>query len=139
MKKIINLLTYQMLIITFGILLGNGIIALIGKASGTEYTFSASFPITVILTGILTSLPTLIFYIKKIPYIAKIIIHFIVLIGIITLVSYMLEWSRTLFDFIAVLSITIPIYIAVWVFTYIKYKRDEKQINKALINNSDED
>lgn len=139
MKKIINTLTYQMLIITFGILLGNGIIALICEMSEAEYTFSPYFPLAVILTGILTSLPTLIFYIKKIPYITKIIIHFIVLLVIIIGVSYILDWSRTLKDFLAVLAVFIPIYIAVWVFTYIKYKRDEKQINKALINNSDED
>lgn len=139
MKKIINTLTYQMLIITFGILLGNGIIALICEMTEAEYTFSTYFPLAVILTGILTSLPTLIFYIRKIPYIVKIIIHFIVLLAIIIVVSYILDWSRTLTDFLAVLAVFIPIYIAVWVFTYIKYKRDEKQINKALINNSDED
>lgn len=139
MKKIINTLTYQMLIITFGILLGNGIIALICEMTGAKYAFVPYFPLAVILTGILTSLPTLIFYIKKIPYITKIIIHFIVLLVIIIGVSYILDWSRTLKDFLAVLAVFIPIYIAVWVFTYIKYKRDEKQINKALINNSDED
>jgi len=55
------------------------------------------------------------------------------------LASYGFDWAREFKDFLPVLLVFVPIYIAVWVISYIIFKKDEKQINTALINNIDED
>lgn len=139
MKNAFKIIGLQILLISFGILLGNGMIALISGCLGDEYTYSIYFPFAIIITAVCTALPTLIFYIKKGPYILKIIIHFIILLGVVMFAAYVFDWAREFKDFLPVLLVFIPIYIAVWVVSYIKHKNDEKQINTALINNIDED
>lgn len=134
MKNAFKSIGLQILLISFGILLGNGILALFGG-----WSFSTYFPFAVIITAVFTALPTLLFYIKKGPYILKIIIHFIILLGVVMLASYGFDWAREFKDFLPVLLVFVPIYIAVWVISYIIFKKDEKQINTALINNIDED
>ena len=137
MKNVIKLLVIQAVIVSFCIVFGNAIISVIAHFLGHNITYSWYFPASVILTGILSALPTLIFYIKRLPFIAKIIIHFVLLLGVISLAQIIFGLSFELLDMISLYSIFIITYGLVWIISYQINKLDERNINKLLEESKD--
>ncbi len=137
MKNVIKLLAIQAVTVSFCIVLGNAIIGVIAHFVGHEITYPWYFLASVILTGILSALPTLIFYIKGLPFIAQIIIHFVLLLGVISLAQIIFGLGFELLDMISLYSIFIITYGLVWIISYQINKLDEKNINRLLEESKD--
>lgn len=138
-KDVTKIMFFQFLMISFGVLLGNGIALAINKMAGEEVNIVWYFPFEVFLVAFSCTLPTVIMFISKIPYIARIILHFVVLTGVLVLNCFIVGWFDSIKTVIEILTIYILIYIGVWVGTQLMFKNDARKINEALKNNEEED
>lgn len=143
-KKILKVICFQALLVNFGIVLLNGIIGGIFTLTGNNYSINVLFLIGSIIVSIVTACGSIIFNVnvlKNVPFIVKLIIHYILLGAIVMLASYLFGWTdftTFLYPFL-IFGIYSIIYIFVWIVTKIKYLNEEENINIALRNNNDDD
>ena len=114
-------------------------------ASGNfEYEIDATFPWVMMLTGLLGSLPSLLFCFGKEPtkkqFFVRVIIHFFLIQAVILTEGRLLGWYSTLPYMLIIAGMITMVYALVWVFSYLSEKNTAKNINKALENfNRDEE
>jgi cytochrome c biogenesis factor len=91
------------------------------------------FLLSVILAGVLCSLPSLILCDEKIkPFFIKIIIRFCTLFAAVWLLGWLFNWYSELMGYAIVMLIFIFVYIFVWLVTKWIYIKEDKEINNAL-------
>ncbi|SEA00665.1 Protein of unknown function [Lachnospiraceae bacterium NK3A20] len=93
-------------------------------------------PLAVVFTGFVCALPT--FLVTSLDGISRrelrlrILLHFLLLGGIVSLCGYLLGWYATPKGWAEVLVIYVLIYAFVWLATIWLAKSDEKKINRAI-------
>ena len=141
----IKLIFSQTLMISTAILFGLGIEAMILAAfyDDIEIVWDWYIPFTIIFTGFLCSIPSVIFLedglMEKISFSVKVMIHFFAILGVVSLCGRLFGWYSTLKEYIWILIMYIVIYFFVWIATYWLAKNDENKINKALKDVQDEE
>lgn len=132
MSKLKMLIT-QASFISFGILSGVGVYQLVCHLIGDTCYFEWYFNLSVIFTGILCSLPSLLLAgenVKK--YKIKLALHFIILFITVSILGLLFKWYSTLTGYLAVVGIFIAVYAFTWITMLWIYKKDDKEINSAL-------
>ena len=113
-------------------------------SGGLNYPIDASFPWVMMLTGVLGSLPSLLFFFRNEPtkkqFYIRVIIHFFAIEAVILIEGRSLGWYSTFGNMLIIAAMVLAVYALVWVFSYISEKTLAVNINKALQNfNNDED
>lgn len=138
MKNTLKMILSHFFVITVGVLFVTSISEILDHGFSLEYTFSASYPWTVMLTGVLGALPSLLFYFKKEPtrkqFLIRIIIHFILIVMLILTEGKLVGWYSNLVEGLSIFASILAIYVLVWFITYRANKNTAKNINKALQN-----
>lgn len=138
MKKL-RIVFFQTMIISAAILLGIGVQTLIQHLTYEDYYLMEwpwYAPLSIIFTGVISSLPT--FFLLNLDELSttavriRILIHFVLLGGIVSLCGYLFKWYGTVSELIPILIMYVLIYIFVWGATLWLAKSDERKINDAI-------
>lgn len=133
MKNNIKYLINQFLQITALIFIGLGLSFLISKP-----TLSYKFIIEVVLVGLLSTIPTVIFLIPKLKFILKIIIHYVVLNSVVLTSAYLfgyIDGNGIVFLMIFIFIV----YVLIWILEYFINVLEANDINSALAKIMDEE
>ena len=140
-----KLIYNQTLMISTGILLGMGIrTVVLYFTNGQEMIqWELFIPISIIITGFLCSLPSLILYwadenTKVSIHLAE-VLHCISVLLVVSLCGYLFKWYTDLREYLFILLLYVLIYGAVWVYTIWMFRADEKKINQAIGEIRDEE
>lgn len=133
--------------ISFAVLVGiviEGLIyCLFGGDPLDEFKLSWIQLLSVVLTGAVCSVPTVIwltdFDVPKNKFIVRLILHCIGLYAIVSVFGWFFNWYNKLDGFIFMTIIYFLVYIFVWVVSLWFHKRDDNKINKALDDIRDEE
>ncbi len=111
---------------------------------GFNYPIDASFPWVMMLTGLLGSLPSLLFFFRNEPtkkqFYIRVVIHFFAIEAVILIEGRILGWYSTFEYMLIIATMVLVVYALVWVFSYISDRTAAVNINKALQSfNNDED
>jgi cell division protein FtsW (lipid II flippase) len=122
--------------ISTGILFLNGINAVIQHFSGNDITLQWYHPITIVMTGILCALPTVLLrdedqWDRKTFWI-RVSVHCLSLYAIVIGAGRLFGWYTDPVSFISVSIIFFLVYAFVWLTSHWLDKQDEKKINHAL-------
>ncbi len=137
----------QTMTISFAVLVGiviEGLIyCLFGGDPLDEFKLSWIQLLSVVLTGAVCSVPTVIwltdFDVPKNKFIVRLILHCIGLYAIVSVFGWIFNWYNKLDGFIFMTIIYFLVYIFVWVVSLWFHKRDDNKINKALDDIRDEE
>ena len=137
----------QTMMISFAILVGiiiEGLIyCIFGGDPLSEFKLSWIQLLSVVLTGAVCSVPTVIWLtdtdIPKNKFIVRLILHCIGLYVIVSVFGKIFDWYNQLDGFIFMTIIYFLVYAFVWVVTLWFHKRDDNKINKALDDIRDEE
>ncbi len=136
----LKLLFMQASFISTGIFLGVGIAQIIYHLIGDEYISEWYFIPSVLLTGILCSLPVLLIAGEnQSHYKLRIAAHFSILFIAVSLLGLLFKWYSNFMGYAIVMLIFICVYVFVWIVTAWIYKEEDKQINTALDSIRDEE
>lgn len=136
----LKLLFMQASFISTGIFLGVGIAQIIYHLIGDEYISEWYFIPSVLLTGILCSLPVLLIAGEnQSHYKLRIVAHFSILFIAVSLLGLLFKWYSNFMGYAIVMLIFICVYVFVWIVTAWIYKAEDKQINTALDSIRDEE
>ncbi len=136
----LKLLFMQASFISTGIFLGVGIAQIIYHLIGDEYISEWYFIPSVLLTGILCSLPVLLLTGENHNhYKLRIAAHFSILFIAVSLLGLLFKWYSNFMGYAIVMLIFICVYVFVWIVTAWIYKEEDKQINTALDSIRDEE
>ena len=113
-------------------------------SGGMNYPIDATFPWVMMLTGLLGSLPSLLFFFRKKTtkkqFYIRVVIHFFAIEAVMLIEGRILGWYSTFEYMLIIAAMVFVVYALVWVFSYISEKSLAVNINKALQNyNNDED
>lgn len=142
MKDIIKMVIMHFFIITVCVMFVISFINVL--ANNTFYYLTADFPWVIMLTGLLTALPSILFYFRTEPtkkqFITRVIIHCIFIEGIVMVEGAFFKWYTNPFEVILIFGMIIIVYVLVWFFSYIINLSNAKGINEALkrFNNSED-
>ena len=140
-----KLIYNQTLMISTGILLGMGMrTVVLFFTNGEELIHWQWFtPISIIITGLLCALPSLILYWAdentKVSIKLAEVLHCISVFLVVTLCGYMFKWYTNLREYLFIMLLYVLIYGAVWVYTIWMFRADEKKINQAIDEIRDEE
>ena len=137
----------QTMMISFAILVGiivEGLIyCIFGGDPLSEFKLSWIQLLSVVLTGAVCSVPTVIWLtdtdIPKNKFIVRLILHCIGLYAIVSVFGKIFGLYNQLDGFIFMTIIYFLVYAFVWVVTLWFHKRDDNKINKALADIRDEE
>lgn len=121
--------------ISTGILFLIGIQGLISYLSGADFIFEWYYPFSIILLGVLCSLPTLLFIFNgffKNHSIWNLILHFLSIWVIAVIIGWIFNWYSTMKEVFTLTVMDIVIYIFVWVASLWVLRAEDKKINQAL-------
>ena len=141
----VKLLFFQTVLISAAIFFAIGIQMLFEHlSSGTgEIVMPWFVPLTIILTGFLCALPTMLLIrlddVSPRGIIIRIVIHFIVLGCVVSGCGYVFRWYTKLSGYIPILIMYVAIYVLTWVVTWWMVKTDERKINAAINEIRDSD
>ena len=139
MEKI-KFLFQQTMMISFGILVG---ISFQGLIYGNEIYFTWYHPLSILISGVVCSLPTLILWsdkeVSRKKYIIQIIVHFLLLFAIVMTMGKIFRWYTVIEGALFVAGEFIFVYVFVWVATTWIGAVDGKNINNALDGIRDEE
>lgn len=126
----------QSMAISTAILFLNGINAVIRHLAGNDITMQWYDPISIVLTGVFCSLPTILLrdyeqWDRKTFWI-RLLIHCLLLYAIVIGAGRLFKWYTDTESFVSVSVIFFIVYTFVWFFSYWLDKQDEKKINHAL-------
>ena len=126
----------QSMIISTSILLLNGINMVIQHFAGNDLVLQWYHPITIVLTGILCAIPTILLrdsdqwdrrtFWRRVP------LHCLLLYAVVAGAGWVFGWYRDAESLIGVSVIFFIIYVFVWLSSHWLDKQDEKKINHAL-------
>ena len=128
----------QTLMISTAILFGMGILMLIQHFSLGVQTFSLQWsdPLSICLTGFLSSLPTYFLLdldsLKKSEVRIRMGIHFVLVLGIVVLCASLFHWFGQIINLRIICLMYSLIYLFVWGATAWMAKADEIKINEAI-------
>ena len=140
-----KLIYNQTLMISTGILFGMGVRTVVLYFISGEETISWQWfiPISIIITGFLCALPSLILYWandnKKISIQLAEALHCVAVLAVVSLCGYLFQWYSNLKEYLFIALLYVLIYGAVWVYTIWMFKSDEKKINQAIDEIRDEE
>lgn len=137
----------QTMMISFAILVGiilEGVVyCVFGGDPLSEFKLSWFQLMSIVLTGAVCSIPTVIWLTaSELPqnkFIVRLILHCIGLYAIVSAFGWIFNWYNKLDGFIFMTIIYFLVYIFVWVVSLWFHKRDDNKINKALDDIRDED
>lgn len=137
----------QTMMISFAILVGiivEGLIyCIFGGDPLSEFKLSWIQLLSVVLTGAVCSVPTVIWLtdtdMPKNKFIIRLILHCIGLYVIVSVFGKIFDWYNQLDGFLFMTIIYFLVYAFVWVVTLWFHKRDDNKINKALDDIRDEE
>ena len=136
----LKFLVFQTSFISLGIFLGVGVYNAIAHLFGERYIGEWYFLLSVISTGLLCSIPSLILCAEKIkPFFVRILIHFCTLFAIVSLFGWLFKWYTVFKGYLLVMIIFIFVYVFVWIVTKWIYLKEDKEINNALDSIRDEE
>ena len=69
----------------------------------------------------------------------RVVIHFILVLGIVSLFGYLFDWYSDLTGYLIIAIMYVIIYTFVWISTLWMLKADEKKINDAIDRIRDEE
>ena len=126
----------QSMVISTAILFLNGINAVIQHFAGNDITLQWYHPVSIVLTGILCALPTVLLrdmdqWDRKTFWI-RVSVHCLLLYAIVLGAGWLFRWYTDLDSFISVSIIFFIVYVFVWLSSHWLDKQDEKKINHAL-------
>lgn len=117
-----------------------------GIASYTQgETFSLSWYtiLSIIFTGFISSLPSLVFVTEEAvtpkQFRITICLHFISTWAMVTVAAFLFQWCSNLLGYASIFVSFLLIYVFVWVVIKWIYSKEEKEINSALKDIQDED
>ena len=137
----------QTMMISFAILVGiilEGVVyCVFGGDPLSEFKLSWFQLLSIVLTGAVCSVPTVIWLtdtdMPKNKFIIRLILHCIGLYAIVIAFGRVFNWYNRLDGFIFMTIIYFLVYICVWVVSLWFHKRDDNKINKALDDIRDEE
>lgn len=100
-----------------------------------SFGYSWNFPLSIVVTSFLASLPTLLLYIKvksKTAWRMLVFGHFLLVALCVLSFGYLFQWYTKLIGMLVVFVSYSVIYVIVWAVTILMFKHDEKMINGAL-------
>lgn len=132
MKESIRFVVMNFFVITVGVLF---VISFATTLGGVEY-YPTEYPWMILLTGLLTSFPALIYHSKKElsekQLKIRFVIHFIVVAGIVMTLGYIWKWYESLGYAVIVFLMYMFVYAIVMAYSYFIQYRTAISINKAL-------
>ena len=134
MKEIMKYLLQQFLFITALIIIGLGIAYAFDETQELNHLFL----IRIVLTGFLSALPTLIFFIPKLKFIYKIIIHYIILNAIVLGLAKLFNYVSG-YNWIFLIVFIFIVYVLVWVIELLVNQKEANSINKKILEIKDEE
>lgn len=141
-KDTLRFALIQFFIITVCIMF---VIATVNTMSfGVHYPIDGTFPWVMMLTGLITSLPSFLLCFRNEPtkrqYYVRILLHFICIEAIVMTEGRLLGWYTTVQYGLIIAAMVMGVYALVWFFSTLALKSTAKSINKALEQfNSDEE
>lgn len=126
----------QSTIISTSILFLNGINAVIQHFAGNDIVLQWYHPISIVLTGVLCSLPTVLLldwdqWDKKTLWF-RVALHCLALYAAVAGAGWLFKWYSDAEGFMGLSVIFFVIYAFVWFSSHWLDKQDEKKINRAL-------
>ena len=126
--------------ISLGIFLAVGVAQTVMHFLGNTYATEWYVLLSVILAGVLCSLPSFILCIEKIkPFFIRILIQFIMVFAAVSLLGWLFKWYTNIIGYLFVILIFVCVYVFVWVMTKWFYVKEDKEINNALDSIRDEE
>ena len=128
----------QTLMVSTGILFCMGVrSAVLSILSGRDNIgWQWYIPLSIIFVGFLCALASLLLYDDGAgsgwAIRIRVIIHFILVFGIVSLSGYLFRWYANAFEYLIIVIMYILIYAFVWISTAWMLKADEKKINDAI-------
>lgn len=135
----------QSMMISTGILFLNGILAVFQHFSGDgkDIVLLWYHPITIILTGVLCALPTLLLKNRDQwdpkTFLLRVALHALSLYAVILGMGWLFQWYTDAEGCLGVSVVFFLVYAFVWLSSHWLDKQDEKQINQALENIRDQE
>lgn len=130
----------QIMMISFGILIG---ITVEGIFYGKEIAFEWYHPLSILMTGVVCSLPGLFLWggdeLPRRKYMFRIVLHFLVLFALVMGIGKLARWYTMWVGALFIAVEFIFVYIFVWVATTWMGHVDGKHINNALDGIRDEE
>lgn len=142
MKEKIRIVFWQTLLICFLTLICMTVSGTISHFKNPDFGFSWNLPLSLVTVSFLSSLPTLLLFIKvssRFRWIMLVILHYILVTGVVMTSGYLLHWYVIFGEFLYVLIAFSFCYIIVWIVSNFILKHDEKVINAALDSVRDEE
>ena len=142
--KIVKVIVFQAMMITFGIVAVVGISTAVEHFRGAgEWSIQWYHPLSFILCGILGAIPTVVWYnmeaLNKKQFLVRLILHCLCLYIVVMACGYFFKWYSALDGFIGVSISFFLVYGFVWAATAFGFKQDEKEISAAIDKIRDED
>ncbi len=132
MKETIKMIVSQFFVISVAVLFFSSFLNFI---NGNKF-LPIEYPFQVLLTGILTSIPSLIFHFRKEPsqkqFLIRYFIHFCLIVIIVMAEGAWFGWYYGFFEGIIVFITVIMVYAIVCLYTFFENKTVAKNINDAL-------
>lgn len=139
----IKWLFQQAMMISFGILVGLSIEAIYYRIIGDSITLAWYHPISILIAGVLCSLPSIFLELTKdLPKNKNrlgIVLHFIFLFIVVMTMGYVFKWYHHFDGALFVAIEYVGVYVFVWLASMWIGLVDEKKINNALDSIRDED
>ena len=136
----LKMLFTQASFISVGIFLGVGITQFIYHLMDDSYAPEWYFILSVLFTGVLCSLPSLLLCGENIKHFKlRLAIHFAVLFAAVSFLGFVFKWYTNILGYAVVMGIFICVYAFTWFAMLWVYKHDDKQINTALDSIRDEE
>ena len=134
--NIVKKLFVQSMIISTSILFLNGINMVLQHFAGHDISLLWYHPVTIVLTGVLCALPTILLrdsdrWDRKTFWI-RVPLHCLALYAVVSGAGYLFRWYDDVESWISVSLIFLIIYLFVWLSSHWLDKQDEKKINHAL-------
>lgn len=137
----------QTMTISFAILVGiilEGVVYLIFRGESlAQFSLSWIQLLSIVLTGAVCSVPTVIWLsdndIPRNKFIVQLIIHCIGLYAIVAVFGRIFNWYSQANGFIMLTVIYFLVYVFVWLVSLWFHKREDSKINKALDDIRDEE
>ncbi len=106
--------------------------------------YPKEFPLHLLLIGVTSALPSLLFYFKKEPtrrqFVIRVILHFCCIMAVVLGEGWLLGWYESVTEMLSVGAVVVIVYLAVWIITRRVNKNAADGMNRALKNlNSDEE
>ena len=134
--KRLKLFFEQYIMITAGIVFGIAIESAVYRLTGTKLEFPWHLPLSVVVAGILGTLPSLLLVngdaaAKDLSF-RRVTLHFFIVFAAVALTGALFGWFDDLRSFLFVAAIFVCVYAFVWLGTVLVCMHDARVINSAL-------